>query len=75
MTKAINAYTYFPHVSCIEAINKTYILPSINIRGYCVFTPIFIKNCDFTLIFPTFVILPLFYENEERVYPYSVNRT
>jgi len=27
-------------------------------------------NCDFTLTFINFVILPLFYENETSVYPF-----
>ena len=46
-----------------------------SIRGYCVLASILITNCDFALISPTFMILSLFYENAERVYPCSVNRS
>ena len=44
-----------------------------HLRGYCVLAPILNPNCDFTPIFFHFVFLPLLFQNEGLVYPYSVN--
>ena len=41
-------------------------------KGYWVLGPILNLNCDFTPIFFHFVFLPLLFQNEGSVYPYSV---
>ena len=37
--------------------------------SYCVLTPTLKSNCDFTLAFAQFAILPLTFEWEASVYP------
>lgn len=57
-------YVIFPF-SCLLFYSKLNVLFSD--RGNCVITLIFMRNGDFALVFPTFMILPPFYENEEIV--------
>jgi len=43
--------------------------------GLSVSTPVLKLNGDFALVFCNFVILPLRFQNEGRLYPYSVKST